>query len=174
MIYLIIASVLLVVSYVGITIWGLKGLPDSISAMVYVLPRQGQWVWIVWMWVASLCVCIPLIGVMPDTLRFMGFITLACLMLCGAMPISSSTTNKKWHDWLGIAGGILSQVCVAFISPWWLTAWMLWPFLMGSTIIQPEGGDMRRLFKGKGVFVAEMICFLVLTGALVEYFLLNN
>lgn len=28
--------------------------PDSISAMVYELPRGWQWLWIVWMWVVSL------------------------------------------------------------------------------------------------------------------------
>ena len=170
MMCLLITAILLVVLYAGITIWGLKGLPDSISAMVYVLPRQGQWLWIVWMWVVSLCVCIPMIGALPDAWKILGFVTLGCLCFCGVMPISSSTTNKKWHDALGIAGGILSQVCVAIISPWWLSVWVLWPFLMGSTVIQPVDGDMRKLFKGKGVFVAEVICLLTAAGALIEHY----
>ena len=39
MTYLVLASILLAVLYVGTVIWSMKGLPDSISAMVYALPR---------------------------------------------------------------------------------------------------------------------------------------
>lgn len=171
MISLLIISVLLAVSFIDIAIRIERGLPDSISAMVYVLPRRGQWLWTIWLWAVSLCVCIPLIGAMPDKWRSLAFITLGCLMLCGAMPISDSNVCKRAHDVFGVLGGILSQACVPFLNPWWLMAWLLWLFCMGSTIIQPEGGDMRSLFKGKGVFVAECICFVTPICALFEYYL---
>ena len=164
-------GILLAVLYTGTVIWVNGELPDSISAMVYVMERHGQWVWTVWMWAVSVCVCIPLIDALPDAWKLLGFATLCCLVLCGAMPISSALTNKKWHDALGIAAGVLSQLCVAVVSPWWLAAWALWPFLMGSTVIQPDGGDMRKTFKGKGVFVAEAICLLTVAGAVTEYYL---
>ena len=174
MIAMIILSILLAVAFTAIAIRIEHGLPDSISALVYYLPRPMQWLWTVWLWAVSLCVCIPLIGAMPDEWRSLAFIALGCLMLCGAMPISDSNVSKTAHDVFGILGGILSQACVIFVSPLWLTAWLLWAFLMGSTVIQPEGGDMRSLFKGKGVFVAECICFVTLAGALLQYYLFTH
>lgn len=170
MIAMTILSILLAVAFTGIAIRIEHGLPDSISALVYYLPRPMQWLWTIWLWAVSLLTCIPLISAMPDAWRFLAFFALASLMLCGAMPISDSNVSKMAHDVSGILGGILSQACVAFISPWWLAWWLLWVFLMGSTVIQPDGGDMRSVFKGKGVLVAECICFMPLAGALLEYY----
>lgn len=43
-------SILLAVSFTGIAIWKMNGLPDSISAMVYALP-EGGWRWhATWRW----------------------------------------------------------------------------------------------------------------------------
>ncbi len=171
---MIILSILLAVAFTAIAIRIEHGLPDSISALVYYLPRPMQWLWTLWMWSVAMLTCIPLIGAMPDEWRSLAFIALGCLMLCGAMPISDSNVSKTAHDVFGTLGGIVSQVCVPFVSPWWLMAWLLWPFLMGSTVVQPEGGDMRRLFKGKGVFVAEYVCFVPLVGALLQYYLFTH
>lgn len=171
---MIILSILLAMAFMVVAIRIERGLPDSISAMVYYLPRPLQWVWIVWMWAVVMLMCIPLIGAMPESWKSLAFIVLGCLMLCGAMPISDTNVSKTAHDVFGILGGMLSQVCVVFVSPLWLTAWLLWAFCMGSTVIQPEGGDMRSLFKGKGVFVAECVCFLTLAGALLRYYLFTH
>ena len=161
---LLIISILLVAAYLVVAIWRMKALPDSISALVYALPSKWQWVWTLWLWAISLLMCIPLIDVLPEAWKFLGFLTLAYLGFVGAMPIIYKE-HKKAHDILGVSAGILSQVCVFILSPWWLLVWFLWPFLMGSTIVQSECGDMRELFKGKGVFVAEVICMVTLAGA---------
>ncbi|MBP3756392.1 MAG: hypothetical protein J6I61_03825 [Prevotella sp.] len=173
---MLIISILLVVLYVGITIWrrwrstdvsdGLserlnEALPDSISAMVYDLPRGWQWLWIVWMWVVSLLTCIPLIEAMPDDWRILAFAALACLMLCGAMPISDGNVSRRAHNVFGILGGIITQVCVAFISPWWLSAWCIFPAVVMLKGVYYTG----TYFNGKGVLLAEMICYLTLTCA---------
>lgn len=160
-----ILSLLMAVAYIAAVIIKDKKLPDSISALVYALPNKWQWIWTLWLWVVSLLMCIPLIDVLPETWKSLGFFTLVCLGFVGAMPIIYKE-HKKAHDILGVLAGILSQVCVFIISPWWLLVWFFWPFLMGSTIVQPEGGDMRELFKGKGVFVAEVICMITLAGAI--------
>ena len=163
----ILISLLMAVLYVGAAIIIKKKLPDSISSMVYILPEGGwRWLWTVWIWLTGLLLIAPLMNAMPENWKFIAFLTIGCLMFCGAMPIFIED-NHKWHNILGIAAGILSQVCVAFISPWWLSVWLLWPFLMGSTIIQPDGGDMREMFSGKGIFVAEAICFITLCGCLI-------
>lgn len=45
MITLILVAILLAVLYVGIAIWVTKEIPESVSAMVYVLP-DGGWRWL--------------------------------------------------------------------------------------------------------------------------------
>ena len=52
---LLIISILLVTLYVGAAIWKERELPESISAMVYLLPEGGaQWLWSLWMVVTAI------------------------------------------------------------------------------------------------------------------------
>ena len=185
MTYLVLASILLVALYVGAAIWmrwrdgGTVGsfgerlnaaLPDSISALVYELPQRWQWLWIVWMWTVSLLVCIPLIDVLPENARMLGFTTMACLVLCGAMPLSDSTVNHRAHNNFGTLGGVLSQVCVAFLSPWWPMVWLFMAVVYGYDILSSQDGRIypSRWYDGKGVFLAEMICAAVVCGAILS------
>ena len=59
---MIILSLLMVALGIGAATWKLGELPESISALVYVLPRQGgwRWLWSGWLWAVSLTVGIPL------------------------------------------------------------------------------------------------------------------
>ncbi len=188
MTYLVLASILLAVLYAGTVIWRRwrdtdasasfserlnAALPDSISALVYELPRPGQWLWIVWMWAVSLLTCIPLISAMPDDWRILAFATLACLMLCGAMPISDSHVNRRAHNVFGILGGVLSQVCVAILTPCWLLAWIAFVAVYGYDLLPSQNGRIypSRWYDGKGVFLAEALCVLSLFGSLITYFI---
>lgn len=183
MTYLVLASILLTVLYAGTFIWRRwrdtdasasfserlnTALPDSISALVYELPRGWQWLWIVWMWAVSLLTCIPLVSAMPDDWCILAFATLTCLMLCGAMPISDSHVNRRAHNVFGILGGIITQVCVAFISPWWLLAWLLFAAVYAYDLLPSQDGRIypSRWYDGKGVFLAEMICAVTVSGSL--------
>ena len=183
MTYLVLASILLVVLFVGAAIWRRwiftnasggfperlnTALPDSISALVYELPRGWQWLWIVWMWVVSLLTCIPLIEVLPEDVNVLGFATLVCLMLCGAMPISDKAVSRRAHNVFGILGGVLSQVCVAIISPCWLSAWFAFVAVYGYDLLPSQDGRIypSRWYDGKGVFLAEMICAVTVSGLL--------
>lgn len=182
MTYLVLASILLTVLYVGTVIrrrWHdtdasafserlNTALPDNISALVYELPRPWQWLWIVWIWAMSLLTCIPLISAMPDDWCILAFATLACLMLCGAMPISDNHVNRRAHNVFGILGGILSQACVLLISPWWLLAWLLFVAVYGCDALPSQNGRIypSRWYDGKGVLLAEMICAVTVSGSL--------
>lgn len=157
MMTLVIISIVMAVAYVAAVIINDKKLPDSISALVYSLPFKGQWFWTLWLWAVSLTAGIPLLDIFPESWLFLAFMMLACIWFVAAMPIIWEE-HKNAHNILGISACVLSQVCVAVVSPWCLMTWLIWPFLMGSTVIQPEGGDMRKLFGGKGVFVAEAVC----------------
>lgn len=158
MVPLLIFSALLVVLYVGAAIGAKRELPESISSLVYLLPREGQWVWIVWMWLVTFSLTPALMESLPETWRFVGFLTVACLAFCGAMPVRMKESNTA-HNVLGVSAGILSQACVAVIDTEWLAVWMLWVFLAGSAYIQP-GGWLGKAVKGRLCFLAEAVCWI--------------
>lgn len=164
MILLLIISILLVVSVTGIALWRIKALPESISSLVYVF--RWKWLWTVWLTIVGILTCAPAIEVLDRIgMGFLGFSTLACLIFCAAMPIFMKE-QRQWHNILGISACILSQICVFFISMDWLYAWVLFIFLMVSVYVQPQGG-ITKVVKGKGVFVAECICYIALEGSLI-------
>lgn len=133
------------VVYTAAVIGKRRELPESISSMVYDLPKRWQYLWTVWLWLVGLGVCIPLIEILPETWKFVGFLTMACIGFVGAMPLFVEE-QRKAHNIFGVSAGILSQVCVLIVNPWWLTAWVLFPlsYILGS--------------RGKEVFIAEVIC----------------
>lgn len=89
---LLIANILLVVSYVGITIWRMKALPESISAMVYELPEKRQWVWSAW-----LClVAVTLFEPMVFRVEFIGWLTTIGLFGAALTPLIDPE-KRRWH-----------------------------------------------------------------------------
>ena len=160
---MLIASILLAASFLGVAIWKERGLPDSISALVYVF-RQ-KWLWTVWLWAVSFLTLIPVIGRLSRIgMEFLGFGTLVCLVFCGAMPIyDKDNTTAHWVS--GTAGCALSQLCVWFIGYECLWVWMIFVFLFLSGYVQPDGW-LGRAMKGKGVTLAEMTCYAAVVMAL--------
>lgn len=156
---MLIISILLVASVMGVAIWRMKALPDSISATVFVF--KYKWLWTVWIWAVSLLTLIPAIDRLSQIgMEALGFGSLACLVFCGAMPlIDKDNTDLHWV--FGISGCVLSQACVYFIHYETLWVWMVFPFLFLSSYIQPEGW-LGKAMKGKGVLVAEVICYVCL------------
>lgn len=165
-------SILLVVLYVGIAIWRKRELPVSVSAMVYDLKGGWRWLWSVWLWAVTICLAPALLSAMESSpLTVLGFATLVSLMFTGMFPLFDES-HIRWHNALGILGGILSQVCVYIICPWFLLLWLVMIILIAGAFCafsDNEGG--YRFIDGKGVFIAEAICWLTLTGALFIYLL---
>lgn len=153
----LIISAALAVLFVGATIMRTKKIPESISAMVYSLPKSSRWIWIVWMWAVSLTLAPSLI----EKCGLVGFLTIGCLIFCGAMPLVKDEPNKM-HNVFGIAAGILSQVCVAIINPWWLLLWIvLLPFIFGA-MASFDDTEEPVVADGKGVMISECIAFTAL------------
>lgn len=155
---LIIISILLAVSGIARCICSNKELPESISAMVYHLDRP--WIWTLWVFSMSFTAMIPMIDAMPDEWKFIAFLSMACLCFVSVMPLIVKE-SRFWHYLLAIIGGTLSQVCVALISPWWLTLWFSYVLLTAG---------VWRWTEGKGVFFMECICYLSLVGVLINGF----
>lgn len=164
MVVLLIVSFLLVVLFVGTAIWKESVIPDSVSAIVYNLPKHKRFLWTLWMWAVSLTVGMPLMEAMPETWKFLSFLTLACLMFCGAMPLLNGERNTL-HNVLGVAAGILSQVCVLIIEPSCILIWVLMG--MYAVAVWNENGEKTWL-SGKQVLVSEICCFLSLALAITE------
>lgn len=161
---MVIVSILLAVSFVGIAIWKLRGNPESISSMVYLLP-EGSWryVWTVWIWCIALMIGPSLIEAMPERCQFVAFFTMACLSFCGAMPLIRGDRNTA-HNIFGMSAGVLSQVCVAIISLWWLLSWcMFLPILIDFYV-----NRVNRWYSGKEVFLAECVCYVSMVGSLLS------
>ena len=163
----IILSLALTISVIVVASVRERSLPDSISAIVYIF--KHKWFWTIWLWSVTLLTLIPTIELLSRIgMEFLGFGTMACLMFCGSMPLFDKE-HLKWHWITGIAGCILSQLCVWFIFPDWLSLWGIFAFLAGSKYVQPEG--FGKPFLGKGVFLAESTCYLALVGSMFYVYL---
>ena len=167
MITMTIISLILAVVAVVLYVIVKNELPASISAMVYELPKGGwQWSWTVWLWVVLVLLTPQLMTVLDDSYKMLGFLTVGCLAFVAAMPLFERT-DRKWHYVLAIAGGILSQVCVALICPWWLLLWFVMVYLVGrSFAANNDAENIPEVLNGKGVFVAEVICMATVYGAI--------
>ena len=156
-------SILLVVLYVGAAIRKKCDLPDSISGMVYVLPKGGwRWLWTIWIWIVGFILAPCLIGALDESFRFLGFVTIVMLIFCGAMPLFDKDNNAL-HNFFGVSACVLSQVCVTIICPWCL---LFWTILIGVCVYDYFARNYPKWLRGKGVFIAETICFMALVCAL--------
>ena len=159
----IVLSILLAVSFTGAAIWRLRALPDSISAMVYALPEGGwRWLWSAWLAMVSILTFAPVVEMLDGRgLGILGFLPMALLIFVAAWPIFDRE-HYKWHNILSTVAAVVSQVDVWLISPYWLLLWLL----MLSVVFMKGIYHTETYFNGKGVLIAEVVCYVTLVGAL--------
>ena len=149
----IILSIILVVSFVSITIWRIKQIPESISAMVWSLKGDWKCLWSIWLIAVSILTFVPMIEILDrKDVGILGFLPMVCLCFVAVWPLFDSE-HVNLHNWLAILGGILSQFCVLIISPYWLLTWLLMPIALFD--------------KSKSVMISECICYVAIVGALI-------
>ena len=156
---LVIISLLLAVG--GVSAVCGSGIPESISSMVYSLKKGHQWLWSVWLFIISILLMPRLL----ELTQWVGWITIACLIGVAVTPIIREET-RNIHNWLGIAAGIMSQVCVAWICPWWLFLWILMVCAIALDFADGGYDKEHEVLRGKGVFIAEIICMVTLYAAI--------
>ena len=164
MVTLIILSIILVVLYVGITIYHTHSIPDSVSAMVYALPTAGRYLWTVWIWAVSMLLMPALMERLGSYWQFLGFLWCASMAFCGALPLIKGEQNTI-HNALGIAAGVFSQACVLVLCPWWLFAWVI----LFVFVLSDKFRDLSSRWYGKSCLVAEGICYISLVGAILTH-----
>lgn len=123
-------------------------IPESISSLVYNLKSPQSYIWTIWMWLTSATIYPELINKLNDSVKPIGFATLASLVFCGAMPLIKNEKNTL-HNIFGVIAGILSQVCVAFIKPELLIVWIVMLILLVTS---------KHTLEKYGVFIAECLC----------------
>jgi hypothetical protein len=164
---MLIISVLLVASVMGVATWRMKCLPDSISATVFVF--KYKWLWTVWLVFVDVLTFAPVIEILDRRgLGILGFLPMAMLGFVAVWPLFD-IEHRKWHYILAIAAGILSQKDVWFISPWCLLTWLLMPAAWIWTTL----GKYRAAFDSKGVLLSEVICYVAVIGSEITYILSN-
>ena len=166
-------SILLMVLGVGAAIWKKRELPQSISAMVYLLPEGGsRWLWTLWLMVVGVMTFAPAIDILdPIGYGYLGFAPMVTIGFVAVWPLFD-VEHRTHHNVLGIMSGILSQVCVALIGPWWLLCWLLMAGVMAWCAMHGGRGRVRTLFSdGCGVLVSEMICWASVNAAYITHYL---
>lgn len=158
---MVLLSALLVVLYTGTAILRYKHLPGSISALVFYVSKPWKWVWTIWVWSVSFLLAPAMMEAMPDYFRFVSFLTIASLFLVGSMPLVWGESNTA-HYVVAIISAILSQVCVSFINPCWLLTWLIYVVIC----VYIATSNNATIFDGKGVFVAEVVCWLSIIGCI--------
>lgn len=161
--YLTLISLALAV--VGMIIMLKGGVPYSVSGLVYNLSDSKQWWWSVWLSAVAISVMVLLMGCLGD-LGWVGWLTGICLMGAAVTPIIRKDT-RTMHNICGVAAGLLSQVCVTCLCPWWLLVWLVWiPLIAGTMGALDDSEEMPQVLDGYGVLAAEVMCAVSLYGCL--------
>ena len=162
---LLIASILLVALYVGVTIWRKKELPPSISEMVFDLPTMWQWVWTAWLAIVDIFAAPALFEAMPENWQFVGFFFIGCLLFVAAMPLVRKSRNKA-HEILAIAAGIFSQLCVGIICPWFFLMWVVFAIIPFFDKKWYMPGLPMWMIRSR-LFLVEAVCAITLYGSVI-------
>ena len=159
---LTITAFLVATVYMAVAIWKRGELPETISDMVYWHPKNRQWIWSAWLVTVALLLFAPL----TEKCGWVGWLAEVCLLGSALTPLVCEDT-RTWHKWLGVATGILSQVCVTIMCPWWLLLWFEFVTVASGAFLgfNDAKGEVR-VMNGKGVFVAECVCTVTLCGAM--------
>jgi hypothetical protein len=157
----LIVSVILAVGYTSLVVLRKKDIPVSVSSMVYEFKGAWRWSWTIWLWVVSFTLAPSLIESIDESWQFVGFFTILCLVVTGALPIFTKE-HKTAHDIFGFMACPLSQLCMCNICAWWALAWLLLPLIVWYYYKK----DRIYKFLESLVFFAEAISALALYGAL--------
>lgn len=122
--------------------------PESISSTVYLLPRNGQWLFTVVMCIVGFCLVIPIMEKVCDSTRFIAFFMVAGIIGVGTSPLLAKEKNT-FHYVCAAVSGVSSQVLVALNQPYLLLTWTLY---VGYTLLAKD--------VSKNLFWVEVLCML--------------
>lgn len=121
-------------------------IPDSISATVYGMPHP--FIWTLCVWVGGGTILPLMLSCSGDNWQWLAFLSCACLLLVGAMPLIKGNHNTL-HNVLGALSCVLGQIWCAVMWNWVyvLIGWGIFVLTLP-------------IWTKKWCFVAEIICII--------------
>lgn len=145
---LVAIAITVIALYVGAMIYTGRQIPESISQTVFVLPRKGQWLFTVVMWVVGFLLMPVLMEKVSEQTQFIAFLMVSGILFVGASPLVLKEKNTIHYVFAAVAG-IASQLLVALNQPLLLLLWFLY---IGYTLLAKDGS--------KNLFWVEVSCML--------------
>ncbi len=134
MIGLVIASITTIALYVGAMVYTGRKIPESISQTVFLLPRKGQWVFTIVMWMVGFMLMPVLMEKVSEQTQFIAFLMIGGVCFVGAAPLVPKAKNTV-HYVGAVDAGIASQLLVALNQPLLLLLWFLY---IGYTLLAKD------------------------------------
>ena len=152
---ILIAIIILLAYTIALCIKG-GGVPSSLSASVFNLPKSKRWIWTVVLYAVVFLCLVPFdflpysvsyLDKVSEGTQFLAFIALAALAFVGAAPLVADKTDLayKVHCVAAVVCALCSQMVLVFNNAWLLLLWLPWLFIASE-------------WKTK-IFWAEMVCF---------------
>ena len=146
----VIIAIIILLGYTVAVCIKAGGVPPSLSASVFDLPKNRRWIWTAVLYAVVLLCVVPYVGKAEDE-QTLAFVALAALGFIGAAPLMGEKKDIGYwvHCVAAMICAVNSQMVLLFNEPRQLLMWV--PFLIAYAII------------GKGwrtrTFWAEMVCF---------------
>ena len=162
----VLAIIILLVYTIALCIKG-GGVPSSLSASVFDLPKSQRWIWTVMLYAVCFCVLVPFgwhgvsfLDKVSENTQFLAFIAIAALAFVGAAPLVADKTALayKVHCGAAVVCAVCSQLVLVFNQLWLLLCWLPW-LTMGFIYILLKLQYMDSIRWRTEVFWAEMVCF---------------
>jgi cation transport ATPase len=157
----IVTSIIILLGYtIALCIKG-GGVPSSLSASVFDLPKSKRWIWTVMLYAVCFCVLVPFgsggvsfLDKVSENSQFLVFIAIAALAFVGAAPLVADKTDLayKVHCVAAVVCAVCSQLVLTFNQPWLLFCWF--PFVVAFVYMWAAHFAWRTK-----TFWAEMVCF---------------
>lgn len=157
---IVIAIIILLVYTIDLCIKG-GGVPPSLSASVFDLPKGQRWIWTVVLYAVCFCVLVPFgwhgvsfLDKVSENTQFLAFIAIAALAFVGAAPLVADKTDiaYKVHCVAAVVCAVCSQLVLVFNQPLLLLCWLPWVAYMAYIV------NNYKQWRTK-TFWAEMVCF---------------
>lgn len=157
---LILLSLAIILTYVGVMIFKTKGIPYSISDTYYSLEHK---VWFGFSMITTALLLMPaILNRTPESYQFLAFLMCAALCFVGVAPNFKAGMDRPVHIVSTVISAVCSQLWLALvITPYSLLVWLVW--LAYEVIMVKKvwnGHFINSFILTKPLFWAEAIAFL--------------
>lgn len=155
---LILLSLVVILTYVGVMIYKIKEIPYSISDTYYSLEHK---LWFGFAMTATALLLMPsLLSATPENYQFTAFLMCGALLFVGAAPNFKAGMDRPVHIVATSIAALNSQIWIALTCPWLFLVWIAWILYVGVRLKQVGNGDLWYSFVlCKPLFWAEVIAF---------------